>query len=108
MKKVTVLALAFVSTLAAAQKTSTVGMGASSCGSYTEFRAGGDEGTRMMIGFYLQGYLSGLNAGMLANKRQTKSIPDGAALLSFVDSYCRRNPMERLDEALIELYLQLR
>ena len=108
MKNATVLALAFVSTLAAAQKTSTVGLGAASCGSYNEVRARGDEDTRMKAGFYLQGYLSGLNAGMLANQRQTKSIPDGAALISFVDSYCQRSPLERLDSALIDMYLQLR
>ncbi|MBS3976046.1 MAG: hypothetical protein KGZ75_04870 [Syntrophomonadaceae bacterium] len=108
MRNAIVLALAFVATLAAAQKTSTVGLGASSCGSYNEFRAKGDEESRMMAGFYLQGYLSGINAGMLANQRQTKSIPDGAALLSFVDSYCRRNPLERVDAALIALYMQLR
>ena len=62
----------------------------------------------MVAGFYIQGYLSGLNAGMLAGQRQTKSIPDGAALISFVDSYCRRNPLERVDAGLIALYMQLK
>ena len=61
-----------------------------------------------MVGFYIQGYLSGANLGMLANKRPSKSIPDGDALVSFVDTYCKRNPLERVDAALIDLYIQLK
>ena len=108
MKRIIICCAALFVTLAFAQKTSTVGLGAGSCGSYTNFRSSGDENSKMLVGYYLQGYLSGLNAGMLANQRKTKSIPDGEAILSFVDSYCRQSPLERMDGALIELYIRLK
>ena len=108
MKRFFILIVTLLSSVAFAQKTSTVGLGASSCGSYTKLRAAGDEDSRKMVGFYIQGYLSGANLGMLANKRPSKSIPDGDALVSFVDTYCKRNPLERVDAALIDLYIQLK
>lgn len=108
MKRLFILTATLLSTLAFAQNTSTVGLGASSCGSYSNVRTAGDEESKRMVGFYMQGYLSGVNAGMLANKRQSKSIPDGDALVSFVDTYCKRNALERVDAALIELYIKLR
>jgi hypothetical protein len=108
MKRIIICCAALFVTLAFAQNKSTIGLGATSCGSYINFRSSGDEDSKMLVGFYSQGYLSGLNAGMFANQRQTKSLPDGEAILSLVDSYCRRRPLERMDSALIELYTQLK
>ena len=101
------IGLLILSAGATAQKTSTVGLGATSCGKYTNLRASGDEDSAQFAGSYLQGYLSGVNAGMLAMQRPTKSIPDGPALLAFVDRFCRANPLERVDAALVALYMKL-
>ena len=108
MKPLFIYLLLSLATSASAQKTSTVGVGATSCGAYMRLSSGANEDTRNVIGSYLQGYLSGINAAMLANQKQSKSIPDVSALISYMDTYCARKSLERVDSGIIDLYTQIR
>lgn len=102
-----VLLLSVASNLAIAQRAAQVkGPPSLSCGSYVETRI--NEGTlgpnSILIFSWVQGYLSGYNNYA---KHPIVAVPEIAGIATFLDTYCRDNPMLHVSNGIDSLLAEL-
>lgn len=94
--------------LAIAQPNSQVasGIGTYSCGRYIELRQQNDPMAQVMLTSWMQGFLSGMN-WTLAASNQMKLLPDHQSLNSYLDKYCRDNPLQQIISGVSALHREL-
>ena len=79
-------------------------LGTPSCGEWvTETRK--NSATSIAFGFWLTGYLSGIAYG--SGKDVLKDRPDREGLLLWIENYCQKNPLSKVNEAAQELAREL-
>ena len=91
-----------------------MGVGASSCGEWLQFRSAQiNNGNIQQISAALQaeawidGFLSGFNIGKPPGPDLLQSQPNGFALNAWVDNYCRSKPLDPIASAAIALVKDL-
>jgi hypothetical protein len=79
------------------------GVGLSSCGLWTHFRTQPDDLVTFTYESWVQGFLSGIGyIGPLgANPLGGMDVMD---VLTWIDGYCRKNPLDRVAEAAAAFY----
>ncbi|MDM0042166.1 hypothetical protein QTI05_24220 [Variovorax sp. J22R193] len=86
-------------------KNAIVGVGAFTCGDWTEARSG--RGTPILASAtetWAQGYLSGSNQQYSA---EYVTLPSVSTINAYLENYCRQYPLKRIHEGLGALYAQL-
>ncbi|EAW30467.1 hypothetical protein GP2143_09685 [marine gamma proteobacterium HTCC2143] len=90
------LCLSFASisfVMASNEKYFIAGLGAASCGAWIESRKDEDLQVNVVLGSWVQGFLSGLNVIAMESKREISMIPDPDTLLAYVDKGCEDDPL---------------
>jgi hypothetical protein len=77
-----------------------------SCAAWT--RSHGDELSRALYGTWFRGFVSGYNFGNAANQVLLGAMPDPAAVATYVDKFCRDNPLLTFVAAAVPLVQELR
>ena len=75
--------------------------GARSCGQWVEARKGGYNPAESWLVGFLSGAALGANVDILKGT-------DNLSLFLWVDNYCRANPLKDLDDAGVDLFLELK
>lgn len=82
------------------------GVGAASCGKWTELRKTNGPDTQMIS--WVFGFVTALNARTLSTDFDIGKGLDADALLHWIDAHCRANPLESLYTATESLARELR
>lgn len=72
-----------------------IGAGTDSCGKWIESR--NEPASHFQYKEWIFGFLSGVNSNSNSNKQSRP--PDGAAVVAFIDQYCKNNPLHLLVSA---------
>jgi len=107
MKKVVfALLVATICIQANAQRAAQVaGQGWTPCGVYLEDRKTGDRVQSNYIAVWVRGYLSGYNT--FATQPKLDTIPEIETVWTYLDRYCRDNPLDRIANGVDSLIASL-
>jgi len=76
------------------------GYGLSSCGAWTDARRT-ESANNLIHASWALGYISGVNEAVSAfEKKDILVRQDGQAILAWMDTYCRSNPLDKIKGAL--------
>jgi hypothetical protein len=81
------------------------GVGNMSCGEYLQTRSRPSVAQDAIFASWVWGYMAGFN--MESKQPTSRSTPDQASTLAYVDKYCRDNPLESVIGATNALILDL-
>jgi hypothetical protein len=85
-----------------------MGAGVVSCGEWLNIRStGGNQANAFQASAWIDGFLSGVNAGIPGNSDFLASKPSSIALYAWVDNYCRSHPLDPLRTAALALANEL-
>jgi HdeA/HdeB family len=95
--------------MATAQSAFTVGIGTASCKDYLEIARDKNEGGRLIVVSWMQGYMSGLNLArtLPTSERKAIDIPDHDVLLAHLLLFCKQKPSESVASGTVKLYQSL-
>jgi hypothetical protein len=103
MKKALALFAAMQITIAHAAEVIIVGNGSYSCASWVEDQRGNDEVLKLTNGAWVDGYLSSYNQ----NSGDHVSLPDSAARIAWITTYCRKHMLDGIADAAFEFASEL-
>ena len=107
MLKITILAFAFLTSFAHAERTGVVmGIGQSSCGEYVAWRTGGNQVSVIQATDWTFGFISAYN--LYGSKSQIENPPTYATVGLYLEKYCRDYPLRTLTGGVLSLINELR
>lgn len=104
MKFAIFLAFYLLSTMATAQTVNVIGSGNNSCGSWLEQRKSATNWHQ--AGQWINGFYVAAQELLLSDKIHLRQV-DSYALMSFMDNYCRENPLSTIYDGTLPLVKNL-
>lgn len=108
----TILALSLCGTLSfptGGQAYPVQGLGATSCAEFAKMYQSDPKNMELMFFTWAQGFLSGINMGLLANKQEARELAGEMRDQNLaLRAYCAENPLKTYMDAVLQLWGTLR